>query len=130
MNTATIYPISPLDHSFSVGSTYAVNPLSYGNITFATSNLTTGQCLTTGINSASWSNINNTNANPNLHVTGNAEFQGDIKWKGRSLGKLLEKIEDRLAILAEPDPDKLEKYAALKKAYEQYKLMEKLIGEE
>jgi hypothetical protein len=59
-----------------------------------------------------------------------AEFKGDIKWKGRSLGKLLESIEDRLAILAEPDPERLEKFGALKKAYEHYKLMEKLIGEE
>lgn len=59
-----------------------------------------------------------------------AEFEGDIKWKGRSLGKLLEKIEDRLAILQEPSQEKLEKFAALKKAYEHYKLMETLIGED
>ena len=59
-----------------------------------------------------------------------AEFEGDIKWKGRSLGKLLEKIEDRLAILQEPTPEKLEKFAALKKAYEHYKFLEKLVGDE
>lgn len=59
-----------------------------------------------------------------------AEFEGDIKWKGRSLGKLLEKIEDRLAILQEPDSEKLEKFAALKKAYDNYKLLEKLINED
>lgn len=59
-----------------------------------------------------------------------AEFEGDIKWKGRSLGKLLEKIEDRLAILQEPSAEKLAKFAALKKAYEHYKLMETLIGED
>jgi hypothetical protein len=65
-----------------------------------------------------------------LHVTSDATFEGDIKWKGRSLGKLLEGIEDRLALLAEPDPKKLEKFAALKKAYDHYKLMEKLIGDD
>jgi hypothetical protein len=64
-----------------------------------------------------------------LYVSSDAEFDGDIKWKGRSLSTLLEKIEDRLAILAEPDPEKLEKFAALKKAYDNYKLLEKLIGE-
>jgi hypothetical protein len=82
-----------------------------------------------GLNgSSSWSTISSTSAG--LHVTSDAEFEGDIKWKGRSLGNLLQGIEDRLAILAEPDPAKLEKFAALKKAYDHYKLMEKLIGDE
>jgi hypothetical protein len=65
------------------------------------------------------------NSTPSLRVTGEAEFDGDIKWKGRSLGSLLEKIEDRLAIL-QPDPEKLEKFAALKASYEHYKLLEAL----
>jgi hypothetical protein len=65
-----------------------------------------------------------------LKVTANAEFDGDIKWKGRSLGKMLETIEDRLAIIQDPDPKKLEKFAALKKAYDNYKLLEKLIGDD
>lgn len=78
--------------------------------------------ITTGVGS--------TNSTGGLHVKSDAEFEGDIKWKGRSLGKLLEKIEDRLAILQEPDPAKLEKHAALKKAYDHYKLLEKLIGED
>jgi hypothetical protein len=60
-----------------------------------------------------------------LHVTSDAEFEGDIKWKGRSLGTMLETIEARLSIL-QPDTAKLEKFEALKKAYEHYKLMEKL----
>lgn len=67
---------------------------------------------------------------PQFRVNGDAEFDGEVKIKGRSLEKMLEKIEDRLAILQEPDPKKLEKFAALKKAYDQYKLLEKLIGEE
>ena len=69
------------------------------------------------------------NSNSTLNVQGDAEFDGDIKWKGRSLGKLLESIEDRLAIL-QPDPAKLEKYEALQKAYNHYKLMEKLVGDD
>jgi hypothetical protein len=69
-------------------------------------------------------------AGSGLYVKSDAEFEGDIKWKGRSLGKLLEGIEDRLALLPDPDPKKLEKFAALKKAYDHYKLMEKLIGDD
>lgn len=71
-----------------------------------------------------------TSNNTGLHVTSDASFEGDIKIKGRSLEKLLEKIEDRLAILQDPDPAKLEKHAALKKAYDHYKLLEKLIGDD
>ena len=60
-----------------------------------------------------------------LHVTSDAEFEGDIKWKGRDLGKMLETIEKRLAIL-EPNPKKLKKFEALQKAYDHYKLLEAL----
>ena len=52
-----------------------------------------------------------------------AEFEGDIKWKGRSLGDMLNAIEKRLSILT-PDPKKLAKYEALQRAYEYYKTME------
>lgn len=64
-----------------------------------------------------------------LEVKGDANFEGDIKLKGKSIGKMLEKIEDRLAIL-QPDPAKLEKYESLRKAYEHYKTLERLIGED
>jgi hypothetical protein len=55
---------------------------------------------------------------------------GDIKWNGRSLGKLLEKIEDRLAILTEPTPERLERFAALREAYDAYKLIDTLCVDE
>ena len=51
--------------------------------------------ITTGINS-DWS-INQ--SNNNLKVKGNADFEGDIKIKGKSLNESLERIEERLAIL-------------------------------
>ena len=60
-----------------------------------------------------------------LHVTSDAEFDGDIKWKGRSLGEMLSTIEKRLAILT-PDPAKLEHFEALQKAYKHYKTLEAL----
>lgn len=86
---------------------------------------TSGSFFTSaGSNGTSWTTPSG------LHVKDDATFEGDIKWKGRSLGKLLEGIEDRLAILQDPDPKKLEKYAALKKAYDHYKTLERLIGED
>jgi hypothetical protein len=78
-------------------------------------------------NTAPWLTVATTPSN--LEVKGDANFEGDIKWKGKSLQELFSKIEDRLAIL-QPDPAKLEKYEALRKAYEHYKLIEKLIGED
>lgn len=50
---------------------------------------------------------------------------GDIKVDGKSLKEFMTKMEQRLSILV-PDPEKLEKFEALKKAYEHYKTMEAL----
>lgn len=113
--------------SYTTGMTGATGPTGGYIYTTAGANGTSA--------SYNWPNITSisgagSSLNSGLHVKSDAEFEGDIKWKGRSLGKLLETIEDRLAILQDPDPAKLEKYAALKKAYEHYKLMEKLIGDE
>lgn len=58
------------------------------------------------------------------------QIDGDLVVNGKNIGKILDKIQDRLSILDEPSPEKLEKHAALKKAYEQYKILEKLIGED
>ena len=67
----------------------------------------------------------NTISNPGLTCSGDANFEGDVKIKGISIAKALEDINKRLAILV-PDPAKLEHFAALKKAYDHYKLLEAL----
>lgn len=54
---------------------------------------------------------------------------GDLKVDGKSLKDFMTKMEQRLAILV-PDPAKLEKFEALKKAYEHYKTMESLCFDE
>ena len=51
--------------------------------------------------------------------------EGDIKIGNRSLKTFMDTMEKRLAIL-QPDPAKLEKFEALKKAYEHYKHLESL----
>jgi hypothetical protein len=53
----------------------------------------------------------------------------DIKIDGKSLKEFMTKMEQRLSILV-PDPSKLEKFQALKKAYEHYKTMESLCFDE
>jgi len=60
-----------------------------------------------------------------LQVTGDAEFQGKVMINGRNISEFMDTISKRLAILV-PDPDKLEHFEALKKAYDHYKMLEKL----
>jgi hypothetical protein len=85
--------------------------------------------ITTGATLSSWSSnpytISSTSPSGNLQVNGDAEIDGDIKWQGRSLKEMFNKIEQRLAILV-PDPNKLEHFEALKKAYDHYKVLEAL----
>lgn len=66
--------------------------------------------------------------NAGLKVTGNAEFEGDITIKGKNLSDVLDKIEERLAIL-HVNPELEEKYSELKKLGEMYRSLEKDILE-
>lgn len=63
-----------------------------------------------------------------LHVRGDAEFEGDVKIKGKSLTDMLDKIEERLAIL-HPNEKLEEKWLELKKLGEAYRALEKDIIE-
>ena len=78
------------------------------------------------ISSQPWQNLTMTNnSQQSLNVKGDAEFEGKVKVNGQDLGEFMETISKRLAILV-PDPEKLEHFEALKKAYEHYKMLEKL----
>lgn len=75
-------------------------------------------------------NTNPTPSTVNISNTGIEMAAGtDIKVDGQSLKEFMKKMEQRLAILV-PDPKKLEKFEALKKAYEHYKTMESLCFDE
>lgn len=63
-----------------------------------------------------------------LHVQGDAEFEGDVKIKGKSLIDMLDKIEERLAIL-HPNEKLEEKWEELKKLGDMYRALEKDIIE-
>ena len=78
---------------------------------------------------STWSNAGTT-GNVNIGSNGIDMKEGtDIKIDGKSLKDFMTKMEERMAILV-PDPKKLEKFEALKRAYEHYKLMEKLCQED
>ena len=85
-----------------------------------------GQFYTTGAGGHNWNNP------PTVNITGTGIDMAagtDITVGGKSLKEFMNKMEERLAILV-PDPSKLEKFEALKKAYEHYKLMESLCQEQ
>ena len=67
--------------------------------------------------------------NSALKVSGSADIEGNLRVQGVDIGEVLSKIQDRLAILV-PDPARLEKYQALKQAYEEYKILEALCVDE
>ena len=60
-----------------------------------------------------------------LHVKGDTVIEGDLKVDGVSFKETIEAINKRLAIL-QPNPEKLEHFEALRKAYEHYKTLEAL----
>jgi len=118
----TLGPITP--------DTITITGLDYStmttSITLPQSYTVSGSNGYTSSNSYTWAGIS---ANPPTVVLDNNGIDvkegGDIKVKGRSLSEFMTKMEERMAILV-PDPEKLEKFEALKKAYEHYKTMEAL----
>ncbi len=107
-------------------STITLPPTTY-SLGATVGGITTNQ-WTTGTSGYTFTNV--TAPTVNISNTGIDMAAGtDIKVDGKSLKQFMDKMEERLAILV-PDPAKLEKFEALKKAYEHYKLMEKLCQEE
>ena len=101
---------------------------SANTITLPSSSFTVGSTMyTTGTGHYNW----NTTTSPSVNISSDGIDMAagtDIKVDGKSLKEFMSKMEERLAILI-PDPKKLEQFAALKKAYEHYKLMESLCQE-
>jgi hypothetical protein len=110
-----------------MNNTYIGDPLSV-------STGASGKVLTsTGGGSLNWGNLNGTtttfgtiSADPSLKgnslsVKGNADFDGEVTIKGKSLTGMLEKIEERLAILHpnEKLEDRLDELKELGKRYKE-----------
>ena len=101
-----------------------------GSITLPSSFSNSNYTINTGsgFNGTSWSS--SLGSTVNISTTGIDMAAGtDIKIDGKSLKEFIGKMEQRLAILV-PDPTKLEKFEALKRAYEHYKTMESLCFDE
>ena len=85
-----------------------------------------GQVLTTTTTGTNWGNI--TLAEPDikgatLKVKGDADFDGEVTIKGKNLTDMLEKIDERLAIL-HPNPKLEDKWDELKELGKRYRELE------
>jgi len=69
-----------------------------------------------------------TNASNTLSVQGDAEFDGDITVKGRSLAEFMESVEQRLNILR-PNPALEAEWDQLRALGEQYRKLEQQLTE-
>lgn len=118
MSTVTNGGSSWVTGSVTTPSTYTIGPTG-----------TTGYTISSGAGAYS-SNYSYSTSPVNITNNGiTMPNTADIKIGDKSLSEFMTKMEERLAILV-PDPKKLEKFEALKRAYDHYKLMEKLCQEE
>jgi hypothetical protein len=117
------------DYNIGIGSSTGINgTYSTGAIGSSGSylyNNNTSNAVWTTNSTANWNTISPGTTQPTIKVSGDAEFEGKVMINGRNISEFLETISKRLAILV-PDPEKLEHFEALKKAYDHYKLMEAL----
>jgi len=97
------------------------------NITISNTTGGYGQVLTTGTSGLTWSDLG-VRGQPGLKVNGDAEFDGDVKIKGKSITEMFEKIEERLAIL-HPNEKLEEKWEELRELRNRYIELEKEIIE-
>lgn len=100
------------------------------SVTITTSNVMSGTySVGTGWTTVTPSVTNcNSICDNGCQIQGNVDIRGDLRVRGRNLTDLLDRVEQRLAILV-PDPARLERYQALREAYEHYLTLEALLQE-
>lgn len=121
---SSMYPSATLGTVSSIGTTGATlttttNGLLWNNPTYTA----TASPYTISAGTTTWNNQPQV-----LKVSGDAEFEGDIKIKGVSMSDRLDAIEERLGILR-PNNDLEGKWEKLKKLGEEYRKMEREILE-
>ena len=76
-----------------------------------------------------WTTAGTTNIQSTLKVNGDADFDGDITVKGRSITQSLAKIEERLAILPPPNLELERDWLELAELRKQYVELERRLLE-
>ena len=82
-----------------------------------------GQVLTSNGTNTSWITSDPSLKGSTLSVKGDADFEGEVTIKGKNLTEMLEKIDERLAIL-HPNPELEDRWDELKELSKRYKELE------
>lgn len=80
-----------------------------------------------GQSSLNWGSLASP-VHPSIRVSGDAEFDGDVKIKGKSLSELMERIEARLGVI-HPNNELEERWEELRQLSVRYKELEAEIKE-
>lgn len=80
-----------------------------------------------GQSSLNWGSLASP-VHPSMRVSGDAEFDGDVKIKGKSLSELMERIEARLGVI-HPNNELEERWEELRQLSVRYKELEAEIKE-
>ena len=123
------YDLNPINLSDDTMDTITISSNALG----ASGSSIAGTGLYWGMNgtSSGWGNISLAEPALNgatLKVNGNADFEGEVTIKGKSLTDMIDKIEERLAIL-HPNPELEDRWDELKELGKRYKELEQEIIE-
>ena len=119
--TPTTHIVGPTPTTITVGGTGSYGPIGVAGPTTSTGIYNPNQTFTT-INTGmpNYGTIHISGSNPSIATD-------KVKIDLNELGELISILKERFLIIT-PDFEKHEKYAALKKAYDHYKLLESMVA--
>jgi hypothetical protein len=121
-NTVTD-PTSSTTYTITSTDTTSISPGLYWGMNGTSAMPSSGQVLTSNGTSGSWITADPSLKGATLSVKGDADFEGEVTLKGKSLTDMFSKIEERLAIL-HPNPELEDKWDELKDLAKRYKELE------
>ena len=121
INTTMIGTPTGPSSTYTVNSTDPTNSGLYWGLNGTSGG--SGQVLTTNGTNTSWITADPSLKGATLSVKCNADFEGEVTIKGKNLTEMLEKIDERLAIL-HPNPELEDRWDELKELSKRYKELE------
>jgi len=110
-----------IDLSNVMSSTMSANGLTYQDL-YSIGPSTGGYTYATNTTAQPWI-VRSNGANTTMSVTGDADFDGDVRVKGRSLAEFMQQVEQRLNML-QPNPEMEREWDELRELGERYRELE------
>jgi hypothetical protein len=106
-----------------MSSSMSANGLTYQDL-YSIGPSTGGYTYTTNTTAQPWAAISTNGADNTLSVRGDADFNGDVRVKGRSLAEFMQQVEQRLNML-QPNPELEQEWDELRELGERYRELER-----